>query len=349
MLRVLITIASLTTAMACARAAGVPAGASASAASSSNPVAETLRLSGTVEAVRVRSVQVPRMQGPATPLMIIGLVPAGRRVEPGDTLVEFDPQQQERDAFTRRAEVVTLDGEIEKRRAEQAAVEAKDRTELVAAEHDVDRARLDVRKNELISRIEAEKNSLALRQASERFEQVTKTFALKREAARADLRILEIRRERSARALRYAEQNAQLMTITAPFGGLVVIQRVYRNGSFVEIAKGDEVRPGTPIVDIVDTSVMRVRARVNQADLRFVHAGQAATIRLDGFPDLKFTGEVTLVTPLASSSQLSGFVRSFVAVVSIQGSHPQLLPDLTASVDLAREERDAALTSARAH
>ena len=228
----------------------------------------SIRLSGAVEAVRSRTVAVPRLQGPLVPLVIVGLVEAGTRVEPGNPLVEFDPQQQQRDAFDRRAEMVNLEGEIQKKRAEQAALEAKDRTELSAAEHDVQRSRLDVRKNELIPKIDAEKNTLALNQAVARFEQLQKTFALKRQAATAEIRILEIRRERAERALRYAEGNAKLMLTTAPFGGLVVIRRVYRNGNFVEVAEGDEVRPGTPVVDIVDTSVMRVRAKVNQADVQ---------------------------------------------------------------------------------
>ena len=299
-----------------------------------SPGQAPLRLSGTVEAVRSRTVAVPRLQGPATPLVIIALVPAGSRVEPGDPLVEFDPQQQRRDAFDRRADVVNLEAEIQKKQAEQVAAEAKDRTELVAAEHDVERARLEVRKNELIPRIDAEKNTLALNQAEAKFAQVQLTFGLKRKAAAADLRILEIRRDRAERALRYSEGNAQLMQIAAPFGGLVVIKRVYRNGSFVEIARGDEVRPGIPIVDIVDTDTMRVRARINQADVRFVRAGQKAKVRLDGFPNLSFDGEVTSVAPLAGPSQLSAAVRSFVVVVSISGSDPQLLPDLTASVEI---------------
>jgi multidrug resistance efflux pump len=291
-------------------------------------------LSGTVEAVQARTVSVPRLQGPAVPLVIIGLVPAGTRVNAGDPLVEFDRQQQERDAFDRRAEVVNLEGEILKKRAEHAAATAKDRTAVTAAEHDVERARLEVRKNDLIPKIDAEKNTLALTQASARLAQLNKTFDLKRQAEAAELRTLEIRRDRAERALRYAERNAELMVANAPFPGLVVIKRVYRNSGFVEVAKGDEVRPGTPIVDIVDTSVMRVRARVNEADMRFVRAGQRAKVGLDGFPDLVFAGEIAVVTPLAVSSQLSRTVRSFVAVVAIEGSHPQLLPDLTASVDV---------------
>jgi HlyD family secretion protein len=338
-----LAILLLAIAAGCARS---PAGDGAAPSGSGAPAA-TLRLSGTVEAVQARTVSVPRMQGPLVPLLIVDLVTAGTRVELGDTLVEFDPQQQQRNAVDRRAELSNLESDIEKKRAEHAAAEAKDRTELSAADHDVERARLDVRKNDLVPRIDAEKNTLALSQATARFEQLKVTFDLKREAARAELRILEIRRDRAERALRYAQENAALMRIPAPFSGLVVIKRMYRNGAFVEIARGDEVRPGIPVVDIVDTSKMRVRAKLNQADLRLVRTGQRATIGLDGFPDLTFDGDIELITPLASVSDLSGTVRKFVVIVSIAGAHPQLLPDLTAWVDLVPETSPTTAAASR--
>lgn len=314
-----------------------------SAAATTAPPSGGLRLTGTVEAVRSRTVTVPRLAGTPTPMIITKLAKAGSRVETGDVLVEFDPQEQQRLALERRAELVDLDGQIEKKRAEHAAAEAKDRTGLVAAENDVARARLSVRTNDLIARIEAEKNTLALEQATARLTQLQTTFALKREAAAAELQILQIRRDRAERALEYAEKNAELMEIRAPFSGLVVIKTTWRGSSIVEILEGDEVRPGIPIIDIVDTSAMAVRARVNQADAPLVQAGQRATVRLDGFPELSFKGRVEQVTPLATSSELSTVVRTLTAVVSIEGTHPQLLPDLTASVEVTA---DAAVTLA---
>ena len=303
---------------------------------SASPVAAgpVVRLSGTVEAVQTTAISVPRLQGPMTPLLIIDLIPAGTRVEVGDPIVEFDRQQQERDAFDRRAELVNLIGEIEKKKAEQAALTAKDLTELRAAENDVARAELEVRKNALIASIDAEKNSLALEQARARYAQLQTTFKLKREAEAADLEILEIRRARAERALRYAEGNAELMVVRAPFSGLAVVKHMYRNGQFVEIAEGDEVRPGFPVIDIVDTSKMRVRARVNQADAALVEVGQAVKVGLDGYPELVFDGRIELIAPLAATSQFSELVRTFAAVISIDGTHPQLLPDLTAWVDV---------------
>lgn len=268
-------------------------------------------------------------------MIITRLVAGGTRVEPGDLLVEFDRQEQQRLALDKRAEAVDLDGQIGKKQAEQSAAEAKDQTELTEGQNDVARAKLEMQKNPLISRVDAEKNTLSLEQATAKLDQLRATYELKRKAAAADLRILEIRRERAETARQQAERNAQLMEIRAPFAGLVVIKTMYRGGTgFVEILEGDEVRPGSAIIDIVDTSVMQVRARVNQADANLVEPGQTATIRLDGFPALQFHGRVELVTPLAVTSGLSQTVRTLSAIVSIKESHEQLLPDLTASVEI---------------
>jgi HlyD family secretion protein len=278
-----------------------------------------------------------------TPMIITTLARPGTRVTEGDVVVAFDPQEQQRLAFDKRAELVDLESQIEKKRAEHAAAEAKERTGLVAAENDVARAKLAVATNDLIARVAAEKNTLTLEQNIAKLKQLQATFDLKREAAAADIRILEIKRDRAAMALKYAEQNATRMAVPAPFQGLVVVRRTWRPGreGQVEFMEGDEVRPGQSIIDIVDTSVMQVRARINQADAAHVRVGQPAVVRLDGFPDLSFKGRVEQVTPLAVSG-MSSTVRSFVAVVSIQDTHPQLLPDLTASVELGAAPAPAA-------
>jgi hypothetical protein len=65
-----------------------------------------------------------------------------------------------------------------------------------------------------------------------------------------------------------------------------------------------------------------------------VKAGMPATVRLDGFPELSFKARVEQVTPLATTG-MSSAVRVFVAIVTVEGNHPQLLPDLTASVEVA--------------
>ena len=244
-----------------------------------------------------------------------------------------------RTAADRRAALVDLDGQIQKKRSEHTIARARDQTSVTEAEGNVSRARLDIRNNDLLSKVQAEKNSLALEQAIARLEQLRQTFALKRQAEAAELRTLEIQRARAENALVHAESNGRLMAVKAPFSGLVVLKQIWKGNTMGEVAEGEEVRPGLPILDIVDSSAMQVRALVNQADVSSMAHGQPAKIRLDAYPELVFSGRVELLAPLGVASSLTPKVRTFVALVSIQGSSPQLMPDLTASVEVVDATR----------
>ena len=306
-------------------------GASAQAAP-----APSVLLSGLVEAEQAVAIIVPRLrgQGGGSDMVLMRLVPGGSRVSAGQVLIELDPQAQIRTAFDRRVEVNDLEGQIERMRATQAVTTSQDDTAIATAVNDVARAKLENSKNELIPRVEAEKNALALEQAEAKLKQLRETYDLKRTAARADLRILEIRRDRASLALEHAERNATLMTLRAPFAGLVVLKTTFKGGTMGEFQEGDQVRAGQAVLDVIDPSRMRVRAQVNQADIARVAVGQRAKVRLDAYPGLEFDGVIEQLAPLASPSQRNPRVRSFTAVVSVQGSHPNLLPDLTASVEV---------------
>ncbi len=320
--------------------AGAPVATTAPAPSAGDAPAVAVRLAGTVEAIRATTVLVPRLLGQSVnSLTITRLAKAGTHVNVGDVLVEFDPQDQQRIASDRQGEVADLDGQISRRRADQSIAKTRDEAEISAAEHDVERARLETLRNRFLPRIDADKNDLAYEQAKARLDQLKNTFDLKRKAEVADIQILEIRRARSDRAREYAEGNADLMSVKATFAGIVVIKSTFKGTGSVDIQEGDQVRPGLPILDIVDPSEMRVRAKVNQADIDAVSVGQSVKVHLDAYPDLAFDGKVELLAPLAVTSSLTPRVRSFSAIVSITGNHPLLMPDLTASVDVLPKEK----------
>ena len=295
----------------------------------------TLRLSGTVEAVEATTVSAPRLSGPnSSSLVITRLVKAGTTVRPGDLLVEFDRQAQLANALDRRAELNDLEQQIRRRQAEENAAQARDESELKQADSAVVRAELETAKNEMIPKIQAEKNTQALEQAKARREQLTKTYDLKRKAARADLRILEIRRDKADNAMKMAETNASRMEVRAPIAGLAVIRTMWKSQGMSEILEGEEVRAGVPVVDIVNPSKMRVRVRVNQADINDLRVGQPVRVGLDAYPDLAFGGRISQISPIAATSTLSPKVRYFVMLAELDGAHEKLMPDLTAYMDV---------------
>jgi len=294
-----------------------------------------LRLHGVVEPVRSQMVTVPRLTGSGTGAMIIvALAKAGSIVKAGDRLVEFDRAAQIKAAHDREAEYRDLIEQINKKRADQLQVRAKDETDLVLADHNRRRAELDMLDNDLVSPIKAEQNRLLLEEARVRLAQLRRTFDLKRRSEAADLRILEIQRDRALNAWKHAESNAAKMRIASPLDGLVVLKTIWKSGSFGEMQEGEEVRGGQPILEVVDTSAMRVRARVGQTDVSYVRIGQPARITLDSYPAREFAGRLNQLSVVGATSGLSNRVRTFLATFTIDGADAHLLPDLAAAVDL---------------
>jgi len=338
-----VAAAAILALMACARPE--PQAASQEAAGSPGTVRverrnlrNTARLHGTVAAVESYTVLAPRLSGQMTGTMVItGIAPNGSRVRKGDILVEFDRQNQMKTVLDRQAEYDNLVQQIRKKQADQEAARAADETELKTAEVDLQSARVEMRKNEVVSRIQAEINKQNLAEAEARLKQVNDTRALKREAAAAELRILEIQRDRAQKAVTYAQNNIEKMTVRSQLDGLVVLTPIYKGTRMVDPQEGDEVRPGGGIMLVVDPSAMQVVARLNQVDVAQVRAGMNTEVRLDAYPDLVFPGIVDRISAIGTSSQYSKRIRYFAAVISIRGSHPKLLPDLTAAVDVELE------------
>jgi HlyD family secretion protein len=303
-----------------------------------SPRESSLRLHGLVEAVDFYSVMVPRVtgtgQGGQNRLTIVRLAPKGALVKKGDVLVEFDRQLQVRAALDKRAEFLDLEEQIRKKQAEQRSQRAQEETSLKSAENAVSLAKLEMTKNSMLPRIEAEKNTLNLEAAEARYAQLQKTVALKQKAAEADLQILVVRRDRAESAKLHAERNSEKMLIRSAIDGLVVLKSIWKSGQMGEPQEGEELWPGSAVLDVVGPSAMRVRVKVNQADLGLLRVGASATVTLDAYPGKSYPARLRQVSPIGVAGQFSPKVRSFLALFDIDGSDPQLAPDLSAAVDV---------------
>ncbi|CAM3862252.1 Toluene efflux pump periplasmic linker protein TtgA precursor [Vibrio aerogenes CECT 7868] len=86
--------------------------------------------------------------------------------------------------------------------------------------------------------------------------------------------------------------------IKAPFAGQVGIRNVYL---------GQYLQPGTTIVRLEDTSVMRLHFTIPQTEISRISKGQTVEISVDAYPDHAFKGEITAIEPAVSVK--SGLVQ----------------------------------------
>ena len=306
---------------------------------------QTLRLNGTTMAARSFAVLAPRLQGAQVGSMVITkLAPAGAPIKKDDVLVEFDAQAQTKDYLDKKATYDNLVGQVAQKQAEEDIARSKDDTGLQQAEDELKRAQLEMKRNEIVSRIDAEKNQEAVDEAQTTLKQLKETYQLKRAAAAAGIRILEIQRDRAMEAMRYAQSNASKMIVHSPMAGVVVYNTIWLgNGRMGTVQQGDQVRPGLPFMAVVDPSQMEVRVDLNQVDLLKVLPGLHARMHLDAYPGIELAATLEDISPLGHNGQFTDTVRVFSARFSIQGTDPKLLPDLSAALDLDLGSQENAL------
>ena len=76
--------------------------------------------------------------------------------------------------------------------------------------------------------------------------------------------------------------------VRAPFSGAVGLRNVFL---------GQYLQPGTEIVRLEDTSVMRLRFTVPQTDISKITLGQTIKINVDAYPQTQFDGQITAIDP----------------------------------------------------
>jgi HlyD family secretion protein len=300
-----------------------------------NSTTPVLRLTGTTEAVESRAILAPLLAGQQLDtLTIVMLAQGGSHVKRGDLLVQFDRQSQIRNFIDKQADYGKLVDQVVEEQAKENAARAKDETEIKQAEDNLSKAKLEMQKVEILSRLDAEKAQENLDESQATLHQLRETFDLKREAAKAGIRILEIQRDRTREMMLHAQANSDLMQIHSPIDGVVVLNTIWKQGKMGEVQEGDQIRPGVPFLQVVNPSRMQVRAPVNQEDFLNLQIGQRARVRLDAYPQLEFPGKLEEVAPVGRDGDFSSKLRIFTVVFSIAGEDARLMPDLSAAVDV---------------
>jgi HlyD family secretion protein len=308
----------------------------------------SVRLTGKTQAVRSRAILAPLLAGQQVgTLTIVKLAASGSHVKQGDLLVEFDREAQLRDYIDKKAQSDDQNGKVMEALAAEVAAKSKDETDLEQAETALSKAELEMQKIELLSRIDAEKARQDLDEARATLTQLKETFDLKRKAAQAAIRVLEIQRDRTREIMLHAQTNASLMQIRSPIDGIVVFNTIWKQGNMGEVQEGDQIRPGVPFMQVVDPSIMQVHVMVNQEDLAKLTLGQPAQVHLDAYSDLTLPGQLESIDPMGKPGDFSSRMRNFSATFSVTGADPRLMPDLSAAVDVQAKQQPNTVSPSR--
>jgi HlyD family secretion protein len=310
------------------------------------PFERTIRVSGTTGARLYANIVTPRLRGPEAraQMELLKVVKNGSWIKKGEVLAEIDPGYLVDHVDDIKATIGQSGLDIDKRVAEQAVESETLAQTLRIAKASVDKARLDNQAAEVRTEVERELLKLSLDEAQAKYKQSELDVPQRKLIHEAELKILQFTKERHVRHHDRHVNDIKAFTIIAPMEGMVAMSSVYRGGGeSQQIQQGDQLNPGTPLAKIVNPSSMQVEGNINQAESTELRIGQRATIGLDAFPDLRMKGKVYSQGALATGGRSQSFyIRNIPVKLTIEGSDPRIIPDLSAWADVVVEEKDKA-------
>jgi HlyD family secretion protein len=332
----------------------VAAGLGAWAGRSHAPTAAVTR-GDLVDAVELRGAVQPvhsaLLNAPATlpgDTTIVRIAANGTHVKAGDVVAVLDPSKLESALTQARGDLARVDGEIERARADAVALEKQDAAAASSADREVERARFEMRKVDILSPIAAEQNRLRLTDAEQTRREVQERMESGRTARSADIESRRQVRARMQRQVERAQEAIAALTVTAPADGLVVLRTNPRvrsaAGAMQEYKAGDSVWPGATLAELPDLSRVRIQAQVDEIDRARVHTGQPATVRVDALPDRELPATLTDVGSVARPdfTQMPPG-KGFDVTLTPAAMDPRLRPGMGASVRITIAHKGRAL------
>jgi len=276
-------------------------------------------------------------------MQILKLVKNGAAVKKGEVVVEFDATSLRQRLQDRKSELAQALKEIEQTQAQHKIVAEQQATALMKARYDVDRAKLDLGKRDLVSRIEYEGAKLSLGDAEQRLKETEAKELSSKAGADAELIGKFRKRDKAQYDVDRTNASIEALILEAPADGIVnVLENPRSGGPFgggVEFREGDRAWAGAAILELPDLSTIRLEARLDESDRGRLKVGQKATVKIEAVPGKDFVATVNLISVLARVDFSSGWppVRNFDLGLVLDERDPRIRPGMTATARIAAD------------
>lgn len=304
---------------------------------------DSLQFRGECSALKSISITAPAEVGE---LQLLKVAADGTKVKAGDPVVEFDKTKTEQDLAQYRSSLKYTTADIEQARATARLAEEQDLTAMLKARYDLEAAKLDAGKQEIVSQIEGAEAKLKVSEAEQKLREAEAKLKSDRAASKATIDGKIEARQKAAFDVQRAESALSKMTLKAPSAGMVSLVPVWREEGYMPFRPGDKVWPGAPIVELPDSTSLRISARVDETERGRLALHQLVTVHLDAIADRQFTGNIEEISTIATEDYSAGWPipRNFDLRVVLDQSDPRLKPGMTAQATVVIDRVPRAIT-----
>jgi multidrug efflux pump subunit AcrA (membrane-fusion protein) len=293
----------------------------------------SVKARGEIRSTRSATIVAPQVPDPR----IVKLAESGRPVHRGEIVIEFDAVQQEQNYLDKATGVRGADSEIVQLKASQKMEDESDRINLLQSTYNVERAKLEASKAEILSQIEGAKDRIDVTVSQGDLGRVKTTLNSREVSHAADVERLDQKKDKTVRDMNTAKEYMRLMVIRAPSDGIFNVLPNFRSGgSFGQappaFKEGDRAWTGASIAEIPDLSEMRIELNLEEVDRGKLRLDEPLLIRVDAIPEKEFRAKLNWISPIASLVfRTYPPEKLFPARATLKNLDPRLRPGMSAS------------------
>jgi HlyD family secretion protein len=304
---------------------------------------DSVQFRGEIKALKSVTISAPAEAGD---LQIVKLVTDGTQVKQGDVVVEFDKTKTEQDLAQYRSTLKSAEAEIDQSRAGARLTEEEDITGVTKARFDVETAKLDASRQEILSKIDGAEANLKVADAEQKLHEVEEKLKADRAVNRATIESKVQASKKAAYDVKRAEHALTQMFLLAPSAGMISLVSVWHPMGESPFKPGDRAWPGAPMAEIPDVSTLRVAARADETERGRLALRQSVSVQLDAIPDRQFTGSIDQISTIATIDFSAGWPipRNFNLEIALDQTDPRLKPGMTAQLTIIVDRVQNALT-----
>lgn len=292
---------------------------------------DSLQFRGEVKALKSVTISAPSEAGD---LQIVKITPEGTIVKAGDVVVEFDKTKTEQDLAQYRSALKSAEAEIGQAQAQARLAEEEDKTTVLKARYDVEGAKLEASKQEIVSRIEGEEAKLKLADTEQKLHEAEAKQKSDAALNKATIESKEQASEKSRYDVARAERALSQMSLRAPSAGTISLLQHWGGSGMITYRTGDRAWPGAAIAELPDANSLRVTARVDETERGRLAANQPVNVQLNSIPDRQFTGHIDKISSIASLDFSSGWPinRNFMLEIALNQIDARFKPGITGDI-----------------
>jgi HlyD family secretion protein len=269
-------------------------------------------------------------------LRIVWQAEAGTVVKQGEPVIRFDPSTAQRNLKEKEAALAQAQATLDQAVAQAGVTAEQDKLDLAGTTYQVERAKLDVAKAEIESKLKGEESQVDLSLAQSKHRVQAAKVNLDQASDEAKIKSLERQRDKAKDEMELWKERLALMELRAPLTGLIQYLSNFAQGwnNAKPFKVGDSVWSGAALAEMPDLTTLELEGKIEEIDRGKIVLDQDVRIRVDSLPESTFGAKLTNLSPMTVVSFEWPPTRTFRGSARMENPDSRLRPSMNGQMDI---------------